>query len=112
MRLILEVVVVAALVAFAWDKSYRERVSQVPLVGEHLAPAAQPPRATRVAARNQPQPSPTISNGAWMWDPNHKTALDRPAPNKDGSFTGHVFYTDEHGKKYWLDAQGQRHYEP
>ena len=39
-------------------------------------------------------------------------AVDQPAYDKDRSFTGHIFYVDAAtGKKYWVDARGDRHYE-
>jgi len=28
------------------------------------------------------------------------------------AFTGHIYYTDEQGKSYSLDARGKRHYQP
>ena len=74
MRLALEIIVAALLIAFAWDIPFKERISEIPLIGENL---------TTYKARSRsfaPRPTPTVS-GAWMWDPNRKTALDRPSPS-------------------------------
>jgi len=103
------------LIALSWDKSLGERLSEIPLRGRYIAgesASAMPAtRATRVAAHTRGEPAATPANGAWMWDPNHRTALDRPA-NQTHTFTNHIYYVDNNGAKYWLDAQGQRHYEP
>jgi hypothetical protein len=87
MRLLIEIVVAGALIALAWQKSFRDWVSDVPGIGSHLTAPAQTPQKNSVAA-----PATTGST-----------------PH---SFTGHIYYTDEHGKKYWVDAQNRRHYEP
>jgi hypothetical protein len=84
MRLLLELVVAAALIGLAWNKSYKQWASEAPLIGSHLtAPQAKSKAAPGTTARQPPK-----------------------------EFTGHIYYTDEQGKKYWLDAQGRRHYEP
>jgi hypothetical protein len=73
MRLLLEIILAAALIALAWQKSFKAWVSEAPIIGRHFAAtSATPPK----------------------------------------SFTGHIYYTDEAGKTYWLDAQGRRHYQP
>ncbi len=104
-----------SIVALTWDKPLRERISEMPVVGPYLSSSStevlQPARVTRVGAHTQPERSPQ-TNGAWMWDPNHRTALDRPAYNQTHGFTNHVYYVDNNGAKYWVDAQGQRDYEP
>ena len=118
MRALLNIVLLIGLVsvvAISWDKPLRERISEIPLVGQYVPSGAlsdqQSPPATRVAGR-APQPqAPAQSNGAWMWDPNHRTVLDRPAHNQTHTSTNHVYYVDSNGAKYWLDGQGQRHYE-
>ena len=83
MRLLLELIVAAALIAVSWNKSFRQMASEAPLIG---------PYSTESNVRKSVAPHTS------------------PAPPKE--FTGHIYYTDEQGKKYWLDAQGRRHYEP
>jgi hypothetical protein len=118
MRALLNVVLLVGLVsvvAISWDKPLRERVSEMPVVG-HYMPAVSPDsrpaqRPMRISEHTQPPPAPQ-SNGGWMWDPSHRGALDRPAYNQTHGFSGHVYYADSKGAKYWIDAQGQHHYEP
>ena len=87
MRLLLEIIIAAALLAMAWQKSFKEWASEIPGVGPHLtAPADAPSTKSSVPP---------------------KTSATQPK-----SFTGHIYYTDEQGKTYWLDAQGKRHYQP
>jgi hypothetical protein len=113
MRTLLQVIITAALLALGWEKSFKERASELPFVGDKFGSSEKAkregakPSLRAVAAEAKP-----ASNGAWMFDPNHKTALDRPSPTPPKSFTGHITYTDENGKSYWLDAQGTRHYPP
>jgi hypothetical protein len=75
MRLLLELVVAGLIIVLAWEKSFKERVADIPVVGEKLVSTKDHPRSS---VRN-PRPGPSVS-GAWMWDPNRKTALDRPSP--------------------------------
>jgi hypothetical protein len=87
MRLLLELIVAAALIALAWQKSFKEWTRDVPGIGSHMtAPAQTPPTKPAVAP------------------------VTFATPPK--SFTGHILYKDEAGKSYWLDAQGKRHYQP
>jgi hypothetical protein len=83
MRLLLELVVAAALIALVWNKSSKDWVSEVPGVGPHLIVPAQAPRTKSTVPPTSPK-----------------------------TFSGHIYYTDEQGKSYWLDAQGKRHYQP
>ena len=107
MRLIAELVVVAALVAFGWQRSYRDWAGDaIPMLAKDSAPA----KAKRATAARDAAASPTPS-GAWMWEKQSKTSLDRPAYDKNKTFSGHVLYEDEGGKRYWIDAEGKRHYE-
>lgn len=73
MRLFLEIILAAALIALAWEKSLQERASELPWIGDGLKKSAQRQHRPGVT------PAPTVS-GAWMWDPNRKSALDRPSP--------------------------------
>ncbi|MEY2561467.1 MAG: hypothetical protein QOG51_1882 [Verrucomicrobiota bacterium] len=87
MRLLLEIILAAALLALAWQKSFKEWVSEIPVVGQHFTAPAQAPQTKTPVAPVTSAASPK-------------------------AFTRHIYYTDEHGKSYWLDAQGKRHYEP
>jgi hypothetical protein len=88
MRLLLEIIVIGALIALAWEKSFKDWASEAPIIG---------PRITAQSRTHAPSPQPSP---------------ERPVPAETKSFTGHIFYVDEQGKKYWLDAKGLRHYEP
>lgn len=88
MRFLLEIVVAAALIALSWNKSFKDWASDAPIIGSYLSTPAQPP----------------IRNA--------KTTVAPASSATPKSFTGHILYTDEHGKSYWLDAQGTRHYQP
>ena len=84
MRLLLEIVVAIALIALSWNKSFKQWASEAPVIGSHFTePAVNKPVPSKTSAASQPK-----------------------------SFTGHIYYTDEQGKSYWLDAQGKRHYQP
>jgi hypothetical protein len=88
MRLLLELLVAAALLTLAWQKSFKEWTGEVPVIGHHFTAEPQSSR----------KPKSNIATTA------------SPTPPK--SFTGHIFYSDETGKSYWLDAEGKRHYQP
>ena len=100
MRSLLEIVLLGAVVALAWEKSISERVGEVVPALASNEPAVAANRATPVAATN--------TSGAWMWDPNRRSALDRPAydPKERQPWT-----VDHYGRRYWVDAAGKRHYE-
>lgn len=83
MRLLLELVIAAALIALSWNKSFKQWASEAPVIGSHFA---------------ETQP--------------HKPTAPKTSATPAKEFTGHIYYTDEQGKKYWLDAQGKRHYQP
>ena len=102
MRLLCELAVVAGLILTAWQKPFGDRISEaIPLGGK-----APPVALSAVPAAPAASPS-----GAWMWDPNRRTTLDRPAYNETRTFTGHIYYVDEANRRYWLDARGKRHYD-
>jgi hypothetical protein len=93
MRLLAEIFVLAALAYLGWEKPYRDWLpdSLAPRVSAHAGteargPAAGTPTAQRIAEANQPV--------------------------QNRSFTGHIIYADETGRKYWLDGAAKRHYEP
>lgn len=90
MRILIEIVVVAALIALGWEKSFSERASELPWISDKIAPvvkAPDHPRSSTLNPRPIMTPVPTVS-GAWMWDPNHKTPLDPPS-KKHASPTPH-----------------------
>ena len=100
MRTLFEVVLLGALVALAWEKSISERLGDVIPAFASKHPTSPAQRALPVAATN--------TSGAWMWDPNRRTALDRPAYDpKERPGWAH----DEHGRRYWVDVRAQRQYE-
>lgn len=88
MRLLIELIVAAALIALSWNKSFKQWASETPGLGHYFTAQTQTPKP-----KSSVGPTSTAT-----------------APPKE--FTGHIYYTDEQGKKYWLDAQGRRHYEP
>lgn len=85
MRLLIEIILAALLIAMAWQKSFRDWTSEVPVIGRHAT--VQQPQKKSAAPPSTPATPPK-------------------------SFSGHIYYTDEAGKSYWLDAQGKRHYQP
>ena len=90
MRLVLELVIVAGLVALGWSKSFSERVGmadKVPAVASGKAASAEPAPIVRstvvpaapaqpAAAAAPPRATATPDN-SWMWDPNRPGSLDR-----------------------------------
>jgi len=114
MRLLGEIFVIGALIYFGWEKPFKESVDQVrsKLTGKptEVAPipaAPTPTPAPRIVPGIQGLSTPTPS-GAWMWDPNHRSVLDRPAYDQTQPQTR---YQDASGRSYWIDAQGVRHYD-
>jgi hypothetical protein len=85
-RLLIEILIVAGLIALAWETPYRETVGNVvPWVAKSATikrptvPGVAPTQpAPVVIHRPITTPAPTVS-GNWMWDPNHKSPLDAPA---------------------------------
>ncbi|MDQ6625625.1 MAG: hypothetical protein M3Y69_05720 [Verrucomicrobiota bacterium] len=86
MRLLAEIVLIAAIIAVAWDKPFHEWVGDaVPMLAKQSAGADRASSNSAHARRALPatsaaavQPSATISNGSWMWDKNRKATLDPP----------------------------------
>jgi hypothetical protein len=110
MRLLCEIFVIGGLIYLGWEKPFRE---WLPF---NVAEVSNPSRVNARPIANSPVQPPVRTtpapSGSWMWDPNRKSALDRPAYNQTRTFTGHITYVDETGRAYWLDARGVRHYEP
>jgi hypothetical protein len=52
MRLLLEVLVFAALITLAWDRTFRDRATEIPMIGPRIF-AATPAPATAVAATSR-----------------------------------------------------------
>jgi len=77
MRTLLEIVVAGLLIAIGWDKSFKDRASEFPWLGDKIVPAAKAPVHPQ-SSTVHPRPSPSAS-GSWMWDPNRKSPLDPPA---------------------------------
>jgi hypothetical protein len=84
---LIEIVVAAAIIALGWEKSFKTWASEAPVIGSRLTAQSPAPQTRSALPATTATPPPT-------------------------SFTGHIYYTDEHGKSYWLDAQGKRHYKP
>lgn len=84
MRFLCEIWVVGALIYLAWEKPFSEYLPQTrkPPPTPALVPAAvtQQPPPVRPIARVALTPS-----GAWMWDKNHRSALDRPTSQSSHS---------------------------
>jgi hypothetical protein len=103
MRTLLELLVVAGLATATWEQSLHERLER--LTGQHLPkPVIAPTNLIRYVA----QPTPTPSSD-WMWDPGRRSILDRPAYD---AHEPSQRYLDAHGRTYWYDAHGSRHYDP
>jgi hypothetical protein len=85
MRLLVDLIIAAAIIALAWEKPLNERVNQLPW-GDKTAPSAKVP-VQMSRPQSQPQsivaPTPVVQPtstvaGSWMWDPSHKSPLDPP----------------------------------
>jgi hypothetical protein len=69
MRFLVEIFIVTGLIYLGWEKPFKEWAGQNP-TPPPLAAAPSPTLPVK------PLPSPA----AWMTDPNHRGALDRPVP--------------------------------
>jgi hypothetical protein len=76
MRLLGEIIIIGVLIYIGWETPFRDYLptSISGVAKSSTTQAAAPPRPI---ARSTSTPS-----GAWMWDPNRHTALDRPTPNR------------------------------
>ena len=122
MRLFCELFLVAVLIWLGWTKSFHDRIDQIRGVEPTPAPQQAQVRQTTTAATTTtttaPAPRqpflpasrarpPSTPSGDWMWDPAHRSTLDRPAFNpKDASQN----YQDAGHQNYWIDSRGVRHY--
>ena len=89
MRLLLEIVVVAALIYFGWDTPFKEQVDQVrakvtgkqtQVAPQQIVPLTPTPRpAPRIVPGIVREPTPP--RGTWRLDPNHRSTLDAPVHN-------------------------------
>jgi hypothetical protein len=91
-RLLIELVLAAALIALAWETPYRQTVSNVvpwvaksatikrPTVSDPAVALTTPTQPSNPVVTHRPitTPAPTVS-GSWMWD--KKGPLDRPSPH-------------------------------
>lgn len=101
MRSVIEIAILGAVVALAWEKSISQRVGEV-------IPAFASKQA-QVAAKGATPVAATSTSGAWMWDPTRRSVLDRPAYDAKERQSWTV---DNYGRRYWVDTDGKRHYEP
>jgi len=124
-RLFCELFLAAVLIWLGWTKSFHDRIDQIrgiqpapalqqrarettaaaTTAGETMTTTAPAPRQPFLPASRSRTPSPP--SGDWMWDPAHRSTLDRPAFNpKDASQN----YQDAAHQNYWIDSRGVRHY--
>jgi hypothetical protein len=74
-RILIEIVAAAALIALGWEKSFSERASELPWISDKIAPVVKAPDHPRSSTLH---PRPVSTPAAWMWDPNRKSPLDPP----------------------------------
>jgi hypothetical protein len=83
-RVFIEIMFVVLVVALAWEKSLKDRAREVSWLSQFMA-------------AEKPKAAPTASpSGAWMWDPNRRTALDTPAPKVPLSTPGSWMFDRNH----------------
>jgi|ERR1043166_7393095 hypothetical protein len=103
MRTLLEIFVVAVLIYVGWQIPFRDRLPA------SISGVAKSTPVPITVSQTQPRPiarsTSTPPNGEWMWDPNHRSALDRPAYDSK-----EPRYEDSLGRKYWIDGRGVKHY--
>jgi len=83
-RLLLEILIIGALIYVGWEIPFRDRLpTSVSGVAKSRSPAAAAPQPINTgAAPRQPfVRAASTPSGAWMWDPNRRSALDRPTPS-------------------------------
>lgn len=82
MRLVVAIALLARLLFLGWEVPFREQLPES--IAHFVAPARTSTAPIRHAASN--------SSGTWMWDPNHKSVLDRPAYHQARSFSNYITY--------------------
>jgi hypothetical protein len=98
MRLFLDIIVAVLLIAVAWEKSFKERASELPWLRQFIVSEKQ----TTI------KPAPTASpSGAWMRDPNRRSALDTPAPQAPTSTPSSWLFDPSHRSP--LDPPPKKH---
>ena len=120
MRLFCELFLVAVLIWLGWSQSFRDRFDQMRGV-EPAATVASKTQATQASQTSvaaaapapvprQPflrvRPAPTPS-GDWMWDPAHRSPLDRSSYKSGDSSAQEA--AQKSSQNYWIDARGVRH---
>src|SRR6267142_7122800 len=112
MRLFCELFLVAVLIWLGWTKSFHDRIDQMrgvqPTTTTQQAQVRQTTTAdatTTTTAPRQPfipryaPARPSTPSGAWMWDPAHRSTLDRPS-YKTGD-TSAQQQAQQSGQNYW-----------
>ncbi len=105
MRLLCEIFVIGALLYLGWQTPFREwlpgATKAQPAVVATTPGAEAPPPQLRPVVRAVATPS-----GDWMWDPSHRSPLDRPGYKSDQASQS---YQDESRARYWIDGRGVKH---
>jgi hypothetical protein len=73
--LLAEIVIIGALIYLGWEQPFKERLPWIKSEASKSEAAI-----ARLPLRTSAKITPTPS-GRWMWDPAHKSALDRPSPH-------------------------------
>ena len=124
MRLFCELFLVAVLVWLGWSQSFQDRVNHIrgieppPAAAAHQAQVRQaladggvatPPPAPRqpFVPRYAPAAPAATRSGDWMWDPAHRSTLDRPG-YKTGDNSAQQA-AQQAGQNFWIDSRGIRH---
>jgi hypothetical protein len=125
MRSVIGILIIGGLIYLGWEQPFKQRYDELKAAmgaaGHALehptsseTPRTVPPATPAATATATPQPTVPVSvpaptpRGAWMWDPNHHSVLDRPAYDQTQPVQR---YHDQYGRSYWIDANGVRHYD-